>query len=169
MGLFNFLRRKKHESTENEKLTYQAGIIGELQRPQSEQEMIEALGINYHMIHDDDIEKMLILGASSEKEFNHRLAMRVLASSLFRTSFLDPLDAELYKLEIECEFDDIEISLDDESYEEGELNIISAYRLLCQNAIDDAKFGRKPKLLKAYTKELTVKTSSESRKGGKIL
>ena len=168
MGLFSFLRRRKQEPTETEKLTYQAGIIGELQRGPSEQEMIAPLGINYHMIHDDDIEKLLLLSFSNEKEFNHRLAMRVLASSLFRTSFLDPLDAELYKLEIECEFDDIEIALDEESYEEGELNVISAYRLLCQNAIDDAKFGRKPKLLKAYTKELTVKTSSE-RKGGKIL
>jgi len=167
MGIFSFLRRKK-EPSENEKIAWQAGIIGELQRPQTEQEMIEALGINYHMIHDDDIEKLLLLGCSNEKELNLRLAMRVLASSLFRTSFLDPFDAELYKLEIECEFDDIEIALDEESYEEGVLNVISAYRLMCQNAIDDAKFGRKAKLLKAYTKELTVKTSSES-KGGKIL
>ncbi|RLE49199.1 MAG: hypothetical protein DRJ18_00180 [Candidatus Methanomethylicota archaeon] len=167
MGIFSFLRRKK-EPSENEKIAWQAGIIGELQRPQTEQEMIEALGINYHMIHDDYIEKPLLVGFSNEKEFNHHLAMKAYSSSLYRTSFLDPLDVEIYKLEIECGFDDIEIDLDEESYEKGELHVINAYRLVSQNGVDDAKFGRKAKLLKAYTKELTVKTSSES-KGGKIL
>ena len=182
MGIIGWIKGVFGKKPNNEELrevkAYAA--YGEASRPLSEHEIVEQLGINYHMIHDDAIERVLEGSAlrepNGEEEDNpsdraQTLAIRVLMSNLIRTSYVDPYDAEINKLKAERDIGLIELDMDEDSYEFGGSNLLNAFATIIKTAWDDAKNGRKAKLLKVMPRTLEIRTGTEeqSKKGGRFL
>jgi hypothetical protein len=163
MGLFDFLRRNKKTDPALREAAMQAVVMGDTQKSQPEREMIESLGTNYHMMHDDPIELVLERDANINDN-PMSAALRVHLSPLIRTAYIEPDDAEIYKLEAERDIALLEMDMDEETYEYGGSFLLQAYLHVIKTGYDDAKRGRKAQLLKVVPRVSRVSVQSETTK-----
>lgn len=169
--LNRLLRRGDNSDRAEGKFQVTHGILsGDSMRPQSEQEMIEQLGINYHMLEDDELSRILMNlaitkndGQEAEIDLN-ALAMRIDASKVIRASYVEPIDAEIAQLEAERSVNRIELSLNEDTYEYGGTNLLEAYSRFVKTAWSDATKGRKAKLLKVISKSFEVNIPEAGKK-----
>ena len=173
--LSNLFKKKSHASEEARQAALHGLIHGDSSRPLTQQQMMEQLGINIHMIEDDTVKQMLQSMSVELQENNGKLmatgnidvnmlAMIVMTSKLIRTSFVDPIDSEIGMLDAERFVIRQEIDYDEETYELGGSNLNDALSQLIKTAWCDAKNGRKAKLLKVMAKTFEVRTP-EAKKG----
>jgi len=176
-GFLSSVFNKKSQTSEDVKQTALHGLVqGDSQRPMTQQQMMEQLGINIHMIEDDTVKQMLQSMSVEVKENNGKLvttgnidvnmlAMLVMTSKLIRTSFVDPIDSEIGMLDAERFVIRQEIDFDEETYELGGSNLNDAISQLIKTAWCDAKNGRKAKLLKVTAKTFEVRMPEAKKKG----
>jgi len=168
MGLFDFLRGGKQEEAVIRATATQQAVRSEGDRPQSHQDMINENMTNYFMVHDDPIEIPLEEDASKTQN-PVSMALRVHLTPLNRTAYIEPYDAETYKLDTDCDLGLLECFMDEEEYEFGGSLLIRAYKRAIMIGFDDAKKGRKAQLLKVSQRVTTmdVRTGKpEKQKGG---
>lgn len=178
MKFFDRLFGRKSEDKETRNLVIQGLAAGESQRPLTEQEMMESLGINIHMIEDSRVSDILS-GMSCEVEAGgdgkpvvrdvdlNMLAMVVATSKLIRTSYVDSVDAEIGQLEAERFVLRQLIGMNEDTFELGGYNFLDAVSQIIKTAWSDAKMGRKAKLLKVTAKTFEVHTpeKGEEKRG----
>jgi hypothetical protein len=151
-------------------------VLGESQRSPVDSELMEQLGINIHLIEDEDLNNLLnklaIIegkdGSPPEIDMN-ALALRVMASKLIRGSWVDPIDVDIAQLELECFMDRIEMSMDEDTYEFGGTNLLEAIAKVVYTAWSDAKGGRKAKLMKVRARLLETAVTETAKKREGIL
>lgn len=175
MGLLSrFLGRGKQVDGEFKKGLTQIALGGELARPLTEQEMREQLGINVHMIDDETLTKFLedlskgIDGKGNQTIDLDAASLRILASKLLRTSYIEPIDALIGQLEVENLIARMELEMNEEEYELGGTNFLEATGQLIKTAYSDSVNGRKAKLLKVTPKafEINIPEQDKKKKGG---
>lgn len=178
------LRRGKRDP-EYSKALGLAYTQGQGQKPLSEQEWREQLGINYELLHDEFIEAMLQArcykpgrivkikdDGGNEREIivpeldRDMAALRTLMSHLNRTSFITSEEGELIKLYMERTIIGIEMKMDEDDYDLGEGNLLDAINVLIRLAVDDAVEGRKAKLIKTIPRRTEITVNPEQRKKG---
>lgn len=173
--VFERLRRGKKEDTETRSALKYAALVGEAQHPITSQEMYQQLGINVHIIEDDKLIELLerlsfAKNDNDEVEVDKdSLALRVMASKLIRSSWLDPLDSIIGQLEAERLVNRIEMNMNEDEYEYGGTNLLEAFLKLIQTAYSDAKDGRKAKLLKVTPRVFEIGMRETKKKEGGIL
>jgi len=170
MGLFDYFRKINPTEELVRQTATQQAVRNEGDRPQSTQDIIQSMQTNYFMIHDDPIEIPL------EDDYNAQknpisLAMRVHMTPLNRTAYIEPYDAETYKLDTECDLGLLECFMDEEEYEFGGSLLIRAYKRVILIGLDDAKKGRKAQLLKVTQRITTmdVRTGKPEKSKGGVL
>jgi hypothetical protein len=169
--------RESKEPSELSKVLMHAAFSGEAGRPITEHEMMESLGINVHMIEDTSLTHFL---EELSKERNDKkeivgfdldiVALRIMVSKLIRTSYVDPIDAQIAQLETERFITRIEMELDEDTYEYGGTNFLEACGKIISTAWSDSINGRKAKILKVMPKafEISVPSEAEKKKGGGV-
>ena len=172
--MFKWLHRNKGQSKEVKAAVMTGVLMGEAQRPISQQEIIEQLGINIHIIEDDRLNALLEgMAVMRNKDGNvdevdlDALALRVMASKLIRSSWVDPIDADIAQLEVERFINRVEMNMDEDTYEYGGTNLLEAVGKIIQTAWSDAKNGRKAKLLKVTPRVFEI-SMPEKKKGSVI-
>ncbi|RLI22927.1 hypothetical protein DRO45_00140 [Candidatus Bathyarchaeota archaeon] len=176
MKFLDRLFKRGQKNGEAEQALIHGLAVGESQRPLTEQEMLEALGINIHMIEDQSV-KDILSGMSYDVRVTedgkvvptgdvdiNMLAMTVATSKLIRTSYVDPIDAEIGQLEAERFVLRQLIGMDEDTYELGGHNFLDALSQIIKTAWSDAKHGRKAKLLKVMAKSFEVRTPEQTGK-----
>ena len=172
--VFDFLKRKKEGNELKDAMKYGA-MLGEAQRGISDQELIEGLGINIHMVEDGEL-NALLKGLSTHKNSDDSidvdfdvLALRVMSSKLLRSSWLDPIDTMIGQLEAERLVTRIEMNMDEDTYEYGGTNLLESLSKIIQAAYSDAKDGRKAKLLKVSPRVFEIAMRDTKKKEGGII
>jgi len=150
-------------------------VLGDSQRPISQQELMQQMGINLQIIEDEGLNSLLERMSFIENEGKDgkksvqvdldTLALRVMSSKLIRTSFVDPIDAEIAQLEVERFIDRVEMNMDEDTYEFGGTNLLEAFGKIIQTAWSDAKDGKKARLLKAQGRVIEVGMPEKKAKG----
>lgn len=176
-GFFSNLLGKKSEGQEELRHTAIHGlVVGDSQRSMTQQQTMELLGINVHMIEDekvDDIFRQLALKIEKDGDGNPKitnvdlnvLGMIIEKSKVIRTSFIDPIDSELGQIRAKIAVIKMKAQMDEETFDLGGSNFLSSYEDYIKTAWCDAKNGRKAKLLKVYAKALEIRTPTEKKKG----
>ena len=168
---FGFIKRilgKKKEDDPLKHVALHGMVAGESQRPLTQQQLMQELGINIHMIEDENVNALLgSMSVDVENDGNgnpivkdvdlNMLAMIIMTSKLIRTSFVDPIDSEIGQLDAERFVIRQELDLDEETYELGGTNLNDALSQLIKTGWSDAKNGRKAKLLKVLAKTFEVR------------
>jgi len=152
-----------------------AGVLGDSQRPISQQELLQQMGINLQIIEDEGLNSLLERMSFIENKDNDgnetvtvdldTLALRVMSSKLIRTSFVDPIDAEIAQLEVDRFIDRVEMNMDEDTYEFGGTNLLEAFGKVIQTAWSDAKNGKKARLLKASGRVIEVGMPQSKKEG----
>jgi len=148
-----------------------AGVLGDSQRPISQQELMQQMGINLQIIEDEGLNSLLEQMSFIKNDDGtmkvdlDTLALRVQNSKLIRTSFVDPIDAEIAQLENERFIDRIEMNMDEDLYEFGGTNLLEAFGKVIQTAWSDAKDGQKARLLKATGRVIEVGMPEKKGRG----
>jgi uncharacterized protein (UPF0371 family) len=93
------------------------------------------------------------------------MSLRVYASKVLATRYMDPYDADTAKLQLERNF--LKIKRDMPVRERAIFgSFIDAVLAYCKSAIDDSKNGRKSLLLKVNQKRLEVGLNHGGKPGG---
>lgn len=172
--MFKWFRRNKDENKEAKVAIAHGILAGSSQNPMDEQRLMEELNINIHMIEDKPLNDFLSdiatikddKGNVTEYDLNV-VALRVLASKLIRTSYVDPIDVDIAQLEVDRLINRVEMNMDEETYEYGGTNLLEAMGKIIQTAWSDAKIGRKAKLLKVSPRvyEITIPEVEKRKRG----
>jgi len=174
--VFDFLKRKKEGSELKDAMKYGA-LMGDAQRGIADQEIMEGLGINPHMIEDEKLNTLLDnLTRVKNPQTNEviaidmdALSLRVMISKLIRSSWLDPIDATIGQLEAERFITRVEMNMNEDEYEYGGTNLLESISKIIQTAYSDAKDGRKAKLLKVTPRVFEIGMHETKKKEGGIL
>jgi len=151
-------------------------VHGESQRSLTQEQTMQDLGINIHMIEDENLISLLqSMSVELEKDDSgntviknvdlNMIATVIMASKLIRTSWVDPIDADIMQLRLKRFMIRQELDMNEDEYELGGTNFNDALYTLLYTAWCDAKNGRKPKLLKVYGKSLEVRVAENKGKG----
>lgn len=174
--ILNILRRGKKEPSDLQKAVMANIITSDAGRTASEREDAALLGINLNMIQDEGLTKWLDR-LSVIKTDGHdgnpgeaivdlnMLALRFMCSSLIRTSYVEPIDAEIAMMETEQFVNRIELQLPEDSYEFGGSNLLEAICAVIKTSWADAVNGRKAKLLKVSPRVFEVNLPEQQKKG----
>jgi len=167
--VFGFGRKK--EGSEIKAAMTHGTVLGDTQRGIPDQELLQELGINIHMLEDDNLTALLkALSTSNKKnEDLDDLALRVMSSKLIRSSWLDPIDTMIGQLEAERLITRIEMNMNEDEYEYGGTNLLEAISKIIQTAYSDAKDGRKAKLLKVSPRVFEIAMRETKKKEGGII
>lgn len=181
-----FLDRILHKNKMQDSVTPIAvhGLLsGGGQSSLSQDQLIEQLGINIHMIEDEILKVAhanFIQQYTRDKEGNptptgppdlNMLALLWLSSKLIRTSFLEPIDSKIGMLTTELMISRMELMMEKRTYELGGTNLIEAIGEVIMTAYADAMNGRKAKLLKlsGRTTELRIPEQKALEKSGSLI
>ena len=175
--MFKFLKRNKGDgNTETKLVGMHAVLMGDSQRPLSESEMIEQLGINIHIIEDDKLnsflEQICLIKDKQGKVLDvdlNALALRIMATKLIRSSWVDPIDVDIAQLELERLINRVEMDMDEDTYEYGGTNLLEAIAKVVQTAWSDAKGGRKAKLLKVSPRVFEINMPEPGKKKERLI
>ncbi len=171
MGALDRFRRGKKENQEVRNAMKYGAVMGEAGRPVTDQEMMESLGINIHVIEDERLTSMLERAAfqnnGNEEGVDLNLfSLRIMTSKLIRSSWVDRIDAMIGQLEAERLVNRIELNMDEDTYEYGGTNLLDAMVKLIQTAWSDATDGRKAKLLKVTPRVFEIGMRETKKKEG---
>jgi hypothetical protein len=181
LGVLDRLRNRTGVNNDGVLEAYGNTFVAANSSTASETELRKELEINIHMIEDEGLIKKLdalcvikfnvpvynadgsvVLDADKQPVFEEKsyvrqwaLALRVYASKVLATRYLDPYDAETAKFRLRRNFLKVKRDMNIKERETFG-NFIDAVREYCESAIDDSKNGRKPMLLKVNQKRLEV-------------
>jgi len=122
----------------------------------------ELQGIDRYFVISEELESTLDwLIKWAEKNnysnyFNHFIAIKIRLCTLIRTSFVDPIDADIAMLDAEHAIGKFKLSLKNHDYKLGLGSILDAFNLVEQSAWCDAKNGRKLKIMKFTGKRIEI-------------
>ncbi len=164
-------RGKGKELSDLQKAVVHSITAAEGSRPLSEHEEAQNLGINRAMIQDDGLLKWLdALAKVKGSDPNYpiidlnMLALRIKASPLLRTSYVDEADAKIAMLEAEQFIDRVEMELDEDTYDYGGTNFLEAMKDIIITSWADSTNGRKAKLLKVQPKAFEISVPEQQQK-----
>lgn len=180
MGLLDRLRRKPDQMTETQLAVGHGLVAAESGRPTSEIEHEKQLAENGLLVRDTRLESLLagmcknvfvddqnVLGCGPGHKFESAIpkyvALTILSSPLIRTSWLDPIDAQLAIIESRCIQRHIKMMMTEEDYENGGALIVDAVGQIINTNFLSAINGRTAKLVKVTARSMEVSVSG----GGK--
>jgi len=164
--LLDFLKRNKKEPSEAAKIAMHSILLGGSQRPLAETEMMDNLGINWHLFRSNRLEGVVDrLYKAAVEENNEELdldlvALATLTDGLIRVSHISRLDAQIGYLKTRRILRRIEMNSPPEV-----LNLIEAIEVERMTAWADAEDGWKAKLTKVtpHTYEISMVEAKKRR------
>jgi len=174
--VFDKLRRKKEDPEFGKQLTY-ALAASEVGRTQPERELYQTLGINPFLIQDEPLSKlvrhlsMAVDPTDETKQFTipRYLAAYILTTSLIRTSWISPSDAQLGILRSKRLLRRVKMGMSEEESESDMPLVIDGLFEIIVTAYLDAIGGRKAKLTKVSPRTMEIQYSQMKRKTGGFL
>jgi hypothetical protein len=187
----NLLNRGKSNEDKGLLEAYANTFVASNSSTATDAEMRKELEINIHMIEDEVLLKKLDAlcvvtvnvqvynddgsclkdkdGQPVFKEHSYirawAMSLRVYASKVLATRYMDPYDAETAKLRLRRNF--LQIKRNMPVREQAMFgNFIDAVQEYCEGALDDSKNGRKSMLLKVNQKRLEVGLNHGGKPGG---
>jgi len=167
--LFDWLPgRKKEEPTETQKVMMHSVLLGDSQRPVSQTEMMEQLGINIHLFRSSQLEgaiKQLYKIAVDEKGSVDLdlVALATLTDGLIRVSRISKLDSHIGYLKTRRILRRIEMN---SPPIEGIINLLEAIELERMTAWSDAEGGWKAKLTKVTPRTYEISMVQPGKREG---
>lgn len=159
--MLGWLFHRKKGLDDSQKSIAYGVLASDAQRPVTEQEWREQLGINVEMIRAYDlldILRQLRVMASESKQIDFDvLALEALLSQIIRTSRLDKIDVAILTLKAQRIIGRIEMNMPEEFYEAGGINFLESCELIITTAISDAEGGWKAKLMKVTPKTFEIR------------
>lgn len=182
-GFNRFFGGDKGLSPEAKAQIYGQMAAAEGGRTDTESQWRQQLDINYELLHDDGLEKLMedamyesvvattkdVNGVETTKVYPHArinfnmAALREVGSHVNRASFLTKEQAVLTRIKLRCIMKRIKITMRPDQYNLGLSNFLHGYSIWIDFLLSDAEDGRKAKLLKTNPRLTTLQLEEVER------